>query len=167
VSIGKSKNKLATQKKMGRPTDFNVTLADEICERISQGESLRDIGRDERMPAAGTICRWLNEKPNFDEQYTRAKLICGENEFDDIKEITDAKPHYYYDEAGNKRIDPAWVNLQRLRADKRQWRASKLDRKKYGDSLAVKAEVKDTSSTTKWLDETLEQIDQNRKCTAN
>tara|TARA_R110002110_G_scaffold181672_2_gene388084 strand:+ start:60 stop:506 length:447 start_codon:yes stop_codon:yes gene_type:complete len=120
---------------VGRPSKHTIELADIICERIADGESLRGICKDEDMPAKTSVFRWLAKKENqeFRDQYALAKTECGETEFDEIKDIIDAEPAYFYDEKGNRRIDTGWIQLQRLRADKRQWRASKLTPKKYGD----------------------------------
>lgn len=116
-------------------------IFEEIFERIAVGESLREICRDPKMPDRATINKKLAVDPVLYAQYTKAKELCGEYEFDEIKDIIDAEPLYYLDEKGNRKIDNGWVQLQRLRADKRQWRASKLHARKYGDSTTLKGDA--------------------------
>jgi hypothetical protein len=132
------------KKKMGRPFVYSEAdieeIFKEIFERIATGESLREICRDEKMPDRATVNKWLATNSNLYAQYTKAKELCGEYEFDEIKDITDQEPRFFIDDKGNKRIDMAWVQLQRLRADKRQWRASKLHAKRYGDSTTIKGD---------------------------
>lgn len=44
---------------MGRPIKFTQAIADRICERIADRESLRSICRDEGMPAMSSVLSWL------------------------------------------------------------------------------------------------------------
>lgn len=116
-------------------------IFEEIFERISTGESLREICKDPKMPDRATINKKLAVDSALYDRYTKAKELCGEYEFDEIKEITDQEPLFFFDEKGNKKVDMGWVNLQRLRADKRQWRASKLHARRYGDSTTLKGDA--------------------------
>ena len=131
--------------KCGRPLTYTKDdfeeIFEEIFERIATGESLREICRDPKMPDRATINKRLAVDSSLYDQYMKAKELCGEYEFDEIKDIVDQEPLYFVDEKGNKKIDSGWVQLQRLRADKRQWRASKLHARRYGDSTTLKGDV--------------------------
>jgi len=48
-----------TPKKIGRPSKYTPELATEICKRLSEGEPLRQICRDDHMPAWQTIYDWM------------------------------------------------------------------------------------------------------------
>jgi len=48
-----------TKKKTGRPTKYAIEIAHEICERLSDGESLREICRSDNMPAWRTVYDWI------------------------------------------------------------------------------------------------------------
>lgn len=122
---------------MTQETQYTDKIGKKICERIVEGKSLRDIEKMDGMPAKSTILKWLaNEvSKSFMDQYKEARDLQADIEFEEIKEITDAEPNFYVDEKGNKRVDTGWVQLQRLKADKRQWRAAKLKPKKYGDKI--------------------------------
>lgn len=108
---------------MGRPSDYTQELADNICARLTDGISLRTICKAEDMPDAATVFRWLRTKPEFCEQYTRAKEESTEAFSEDMLEIAD-------DKTGDPQRD-------RLRIETRKWLASKLKPKKYGDKIAV------------------------------
>jgi len=115
---------------LGRPSDYTPELADEICTRLANGESLRAIcasDRDDWMPSIGTILRWVSEKPEFREQYARAREVQAETHADEIVTIAD----------GVSCADPSAIDVarDRLRIDARKWVASKLLPKKYGDKL--------------------------------
>jgi hypothetical protein len=75
----------------GRPTKFTQKLADAICHRISEGESLRSIVKDDDMPSAYTIFQWLldEEHEPFGEQYEKARNIQAELMFEELVEIAE------------------------------------------------------------------------------
>jgi hypothetical protein len=53
---------------MAKPRPFDQEIADEVCDRITDGESLRKITLDEHMPSPVTIYKWLNENADFVKQ---------------------------------------------------------------------------------------------------
>ena len=125
----------ATPKKMGRPSKYSDHLAQVICLRIAEGESLNKICKDDEMPERVTIYRWLLEKEDFCNNYARAREDQAETHADAIVEIADQLPYQITDKDGNVRIDSAYVQWQRNRIDARKWVASKLKATKYGDVL--------------------------------
>jgi hypothetical protein len=122
---------------MGRPSAFTQEIADEICERLSKGESLRSIcatSRDDFMPGRSTVNRWLAENEAFRDQYARAREAQADHFVDEIIEIAD-QPNVVRGADGEVvESDP---QRDRLRIDARKWVASKLAPKKYGDKLDV------------------------------
>jgi hypothetical protein len=131
--------------KMGRPTDFNQEVADRICERISDGESLRSICRDEAMPAKATVFRWLGKHKDFEDQYTRARQEQAESLADEIVNISDEVGQplivegaaIMVDGKPMMVVDNASVQHAKLRVEARKWVASKLKPKKYGDKIEM------------------------------
>jgi hypothetical protein len=97
---------------------LSVGLADEICERIANGESLRSICADDYMPSTTSVCRWLDLYPDFREQYTRARARQADYYADQIVTIADTAEDH---------------NKARLQIDARKWVAAKLLPKKYGE----------------------------------
>lgn len=96
-------------------------VADEICERIADGESLRSICRDDRMPSKAEVFRWLADSSEFRDQYARARETQADTYFDEIIAIADDQDQ-----------DP---NSRRIRVDARKWAAGKLRPKVYGEKL--------------------------------
>lgn len=119
----------------GRPSLYTEELAALICERISGGESLRAICRDAEMPSLSTVMGWLESegKQEFRSKYARAREILAENGAQELVALADEKPPTLPSGA----VDSGWVKWQANRIATRQWNATKLLAKKYGDKLAV------------------------------
>ena len=126
--------------KGGRPSVFSQDIADKICERLSHGESLRSIIKDDDMPAQSTVYDWLQKNKAFSEQYARAREEQADSLADEIIAIADEKPEVIEvrDKEGNiidHKLDSAFLAWQKNRIDARKWTAMKLKPKKYGDKL--------------------------------
>ena len=128
----------------GRPTTYDINLADIICERLAGGESMRSVSRDESMPAMSTLFKWLREHEEFSQQYAKAKEESADALVEDMLDIADNQVSNPLIVDGNpvevngeivKVVDSASVNHARLRVDTRKWSASKLKPKKYGDKV--------------------------------
>lgn len=111
---------------MGRPSKYTDKLADEICERIASGESLRAICRGDGMPARMTVLRWLNSNDDFVSKCARAREIGADALEEDMVDIE-------RDTLSGK-LDPA---AARVVIASKQWRAAKHAPKKYGDKQTV------------------------------
>jgi hypothetical protein len=127
---------------MGRPAIHTPALAAEVCRRISEGESLRQVCRDESMPSTSTVLRWAREMPDFCQQYTLAREALLEHWAEEIGEIADdGSNDWIKREKDSGRIELEYnaehVNRSRLRVDTRKWLLSKLAPRKYGDKLAL------------------------------
>lgn len=135
--------KATTNPKPGRPSTFTDKLADAICERIADGESLRSICRDASMPDKATVFRWLDDKPEFRDQYARAREVQADHMADEIVEISD-EAAYEDIKVGKKvigvRFDATAVARNKLRVDARKWVAAKLKPKVYGNAVTVKGD---------------------------
>lgn len=120
---------------------FTNAIADAICERIADGESLRMICEDEGMPSKTSVFRWLADNEKFRDQYARARETQADAIFDDILSIADDGRNDWMER--NFGEEPRWVEngeaLRRsaLRIDARKWMAGKLRPKKYGDKIDV------------------------------
>ena len=118
------------KKPNGRPSLYSEDLCAVICERLSEGESLRSICRDAGMPHLITVLRWIgsDDHVGFRIQYGEARAAGLEHKADEILEIADAEIA-----AG----DSTAVAKQRLQIDARKWVLSKLVPKKYGDAATL------------------------------
>jgi hypothetical protein len=128
-------------KKQGRPSDFSEEIADEICELISEGKSLRKICQSDDMPSRVTVNSWLKkgdkgEEPfkSFLAQYVRSREEQADYYADEMIEIADESSNDTTQDFRGKDIcNNEWVNRSKLRVDARKWLASKLRPKRYGD----------------------------------
>jgi hypothetical protein len=55
----------AWKAKLGRPTAYTDEVAEELLERLRNGELLIEICRDEWMPVRSTVYKWMSESTNF------------------------------------------------------------------------------------------------------
>ena len=106
------------KKKRGRPSIYTSKLAAKICCRISEGESLRKICDDAKMPSREIVRRWLRDNDEFVGQYARAREAQADTFASEIVEIADTEEN---------------AQKARNRIDARKWAASKLRPKVYGD----------------------------------
>lgn len=120
--------------KMGRPSEYTPEIAEELCNRLAKGESLRAICEGDRQTDAGwlpgetTVRRWLagNEEWNedFRRQYAQAREAQADFQFDRAMTI-----------ANEATVDS--VPVARLQIDTIKWQTSKLAPKKYGERVVA------------------------------
>jgi hypothetical protein len=128
-------------KKVGRPTVYNKAVAEEICRRLADGESLRSICNDEHMPARAVVLSWAVDLNHpFSDQYMHARDLQADAMADDIIAISDDGTNDWMERATRNGMveivaDHEHINRSRLRVDARKWVASKLKPKRYGDKI--------------------------------
>ena len=129
----------------GRPSSYTQEIASVICERLSMGESLRSVCRDENMPAISSVFKWMNEHEEFSKQYARAKQESADAMAEDILEISDSAKNDWMEKHGKD--DAGWVlngdhvQRSRLRIETRKWLMAKMKPKKYGESSTVEQTI--------------------------
>lgn len=134
---------------MARPTKKSDKLLKEITERLSQGEPLAQICRDEGMPAARTVREWQQN----DDQVSAAIARAREEGFDAIAaeclDIADDGRNDWMNRAADAGDEQALqfngehVQRSKLRVDTRLKLLAKWDPKRYGERLAVDHGVQD------------------------
>lgn len=107
---------------IGRPSSFTDEIAQQICERLSGGETLIQICDSDGMPSGTTVYRWLQANSSFREIYARAREEQADYFAEDIMRIADTDPD---------------SSRSRVRVDARKWFASKVAPRKYGDKIAM------------------------------
>lgn len=136
---------------MARPSDYTSELAEAICLRLAEGESLRSICRDDVMPDKATVLRWIARHDAFRDQYVRAKEQGAEALAEEMFEIADDGSNDWMEqldsegEAIGYKLNGEHVQRSKLRIDTRKWYLSKILPKKYGDRIQqdVTVDVKD------------------------
>lgn len=109
----------------GRPSKFTQAIADEICERLGNGEPLAQICRDEKMPGLTTVYSWQSGNDKFSESIARARDAGYDHIAADGLTIVDDR---------ESDPDPA---SRRIRADYRLKLLAKWDARRYGDKIDV------------------------------
>jgi hypothetical protein len=126
--------------KVGRPSDYSPEIADLICERIADGESVRAICADDNMPSKSMVFRWLSAHEEFRDQYARAKEAQAEHMADEMLDIADDGSNDWMerrnaDGSTYEVVNGEHIQRSRVRIDARKWLLSKLAPKKYGEKI--------------------------------
>jgi hypothetical protein len=125
----------------GRPSLYTPELAAIICDRLSSGESLRQVCRDESMPCTSTVLKWVREIEEFSQQYAKARDALVEHWAEEIIEIADDGSNDWVQSQDENnpgyRVNGEHINRSRLRVDTRKWLLSKLAAKRYGDRISA------------------------------
>lgn len=91
------------------------------------------------MPSMQTVFSWLRSKPEFLEQYARAKDEAADALVDEMLDIADEATNDWMEvhdkDNPGYRLNGEAINRSRLRVDTRKWIAAKLKPKKYGERV--------------------------------
>ena len=125
--------------------EFSQELANSICERLADGESLRSVCRDKKMPSRDAVYSRLIRNPDFADQYARACEMRADYVFDEMFEIADTpqlgvktvtKP-----DGSVETTEGDMIEHRRLRIDARKWALARMSPRKYGDRQTTDANV--------------------------
>ncbi len=143
---------------MGRKSTYSNALAERICARLADGESLRSVCRDDQMPALSSVMKWLDHHPAFAEQYARARACGLEAMAEDILDISDNATNDWMERHGEDAVgyveNGEAMARSKLRVDSRKWLLSKLAPKKYGDKLDMAVSGSVTVELVRFADPT-------------
>lgn len=133
---------------MARTSSYSDVMADTICERISDGQSLRTICEDKGMPNKATVFRWLAANPVFATKYAHAREAQADALFDEMLDIADDGRNDWIEKRNQDGAVSGWQEngeaLRRsdIRIKTRQWMISKMLPKKYGEKLDLNVDGK-------------------------
>lgn len=130
----------------GRPSKFSGEISAVICERLSRGEPLAAICRDEGMPGYQTVRDWMDANPDFSVSIARARES-GEDwlaaECIEIANTPCIGEELELDESGavvkTKRGD--MLGHRKLQIDTRLKLLAKWNPKKWGDRQTIEHDV--------------------------
>jgi hypothetical protein len=128
---------------MARPSEFTQEVADAICERLIEGESLRTICAGDDMPGKATVCRWLAKYDEFRDQYARAREMQADILADETLDIADDGRNDWMEKQSADGQTVGWqvngeaIGRSKLRVEARRWYAGKLAPKRYSDKLQL------------------------------
>ena len=138
---------MATESKIGRPSDYTPEVANDICSLLMNGESLRSICKRPEMPVMSTVTLWLSKHEEFSVQYAHAREIQAEILAEDIIMLSD-----------NVVADGAEVAKARLQVDARKWYASKVAPRRYGDRIQHDQRITITDLSDDEIDRRIQEL---------
>lgn len=117
------------------------TIFNEIIEKISNGESLTSILKNDNMPCFTTFYKWIEDNKENLERYARACEVRSDIIFDEMIQISDTPVEGVMietDDSGRtKEKKGDMLGHRRLQIDTRKWILSKMNPKKYGEKLDI------------------------------
>jgi hypothetical protein len=126
------------QPERGRPSDYSAEIAETICGRLVDGESLRAICADPAMPARATVFRWLARNQEFRRSYALARQCHAEDfAFETLAIANDSSRDYVKTTGVDGKV--TWVfdkenfARQRLRIKARKMILARMAPRKYGN----------------------------------
>lgn len=119
------------------PKIYSPDMGKEICYKIAtSSKTLKDLIKENpHWPCRSTILDWRRELEDFRIMYYKARQDQIESFIDDLIQIADDKSNDYRIEGGKVVFDSSHVKRADLQIRTRQWLASKLYPRIYGDSL--------------------------------
>lgn len=113
-------------------------IKDEICRRISDGETLRSICREEDKPTWVTIYRWLDLDPEFKLRFAHARDLGFDAIAEEALEIADTPMEGVKTEhsaMGTKEVREDMLGHRKLQIETRLKLLAKWSPKKYGERV--------------------------------
>ena len=112
---------------MARPSEYNIEICNEICERIVLGEHIKPIlDSDDKFPTFPTWCKWKRENDELFNLYTRS--------IQDKSEMLIFEINQTMQDVRTGVLD---ASQGRLIIDTYKWMASKFYPKMFGDKVDV------------------------------
>lgn len=123
----------------GRPSSFTQAVADEIVERLSKGEPLAAICRDEHMPTDRTVRNWREADEAFASAIAGAREVGFDQIAADCLRIADTpligEERTTKDDGKVEVREGDMLGHRKLQIDTRLKLLAKWDPKRYGDRL--------------------------------
>jgi hypothetical protein len=148
----------------GRPTSCTQDIADELCRRLAEGESLRAVCASESMPDKSTVLLWVvsgrvieGTDEEFSDQYMRAREAAGFSHADSVVDIANR--------CVSTEKNPLEPNAARVAISGLQWAAERMAPKKHSQRQEIDHSSTDRSmtpqpgvDTSKLSDEALQEL---------
>ncbi|WP_194483422.1 hypothetical protein [Bradyrhizobium sp. CCBAU 21365] len=140
----KSRAEMSEQEvKTGRPSVYTAEIAGIILQRLTDGQTLRAVCRDESLPSESTVRTWaMDNREGFGDRYKAAREIGYHAMADEVLELADDGRNDWIEQQGEGdqkfyKLNGEHVQRSRLRFDARRWLLSKALPKIYGDKLEL------------------------------
>ena len=103
---------------------YSDAIAEQICDRLIEGESMRQICATDGFPSRSSLLRWMADDESFEAKCARARTMQADLMDDKILETAES-------------CTEANCQSSKVKISAYQWRASKLAPKKYGDKVSA------------------------------
>jgi len=122
--------------KRGRPSLYSPEIAEEICERLSEGEPLAQICRDKHMPHDNTVRNWCAADQAVSVAIARAREAGFDQIALDAMQVADDCSRDYKKDADGRDVpDHDHIQRSKLRVETRLKLLAKWDPRRYGDRV--------------------------------
>lgn len=125
---------------MARSSSYSESVASIICDRIAEGEPLRQICRDETMPAWRTVYEWMDANPSFAARIAHARDIGADAIAMEALQIADTPlegVRVKETPTGVERVTEDMLGHRKLQIETRLKLLAKWNPKKYGDRTTI------------------------------
>ena len=127
----------------GRPTKCTQEITDELCRRLADGDSLREVCADEKMPEKSTVLLWVVQERKiegtdrlFSDQYHAGREAAGYSHADEAMDLRN--------EIRTGDIDP---QAAKVILDALKWGAERMAPKRHSQRQEVDHRSGDGSMT--------------------
>lgn len=117
---------------MAYSKEQKIKIFNSIISEIENGASLRSAIKKLKTISRDTFNEWVKQDEELSDQYARAMDERIDIKFESIERDYMEEPQR---DPITGKIDPGWVQLQRLKIDAKKWELSKLKPKKYSDRI--------------------------------
>lgn len=129
---------------------YTEELADEICRRMADGESLRRICKDTHIPDERAVRIWAIDDINgFAKRYARARELQVFRWAEDIVEIADDVSQDWIDTDKGPQANNERITRSKLRIDVRKWLLAKILPKQFGERSTSTVDQEPSVSVTR------------------
>jgi hypothetical protein len=138
-------------KPMGKPAGYDPVVAQEILDRIMDGELLTNICTKEGMPTRKAFYGWMEGRDDLKGDYARARLAWADFWAERAIQIS-LDPERSIEADGKLFVDHAVIGWAKLVTDNIKWLVGKYAPRTYGDKpqeeAAATGEIKITWLST-------------------
>ena len=132
----------------GRPSVYERVTADRVLEEMSKGRGLRTVCREDWAPDEVSFRRWvIEDRDGVSARYAHARDLCMLALVEETLEISDDGRNDFMervkaDGSVEMALDREHIQRSALRISARQWMASRLLPKTFGDKTTVDLNAK-------------------------
>lgn len=125
---------------MGNKSTYTLEIADEICNRLAEGEPLRQICRDEHTPAWRTVYAWIQADKDFAARIAHARDAGFDAIAEEALEIANTPVVGEETEDDGEKLKVKRSDMlghRKLQVETRLKLLAKWSPKKYGERIAT------------------------------